>query len=57
MDEEVDVETIAETESFYVLRSEDENGVVYHIEMGGVSLHLAPEEWDELVVLIKSADQ
>ena len=57
MDEEMDVETLAETESFYVLRSQDENGAVYHVEMGGVSLHLAPDEWDELVILIKSADQ
>ncbi|MEM7801048.1 MAG: hypothetical protein AAF633_17780 [Chloroflexota bacterium] len=55
-DQDVNVEMLAETENFSVLKSIDENGAVYHVELGGVSLHLIPEEWDELVVLIKDAD-
>lgn len=56
-DQDVNVEMLAETENFSVLKSIDENGAVYHVELGGISLHLMPEEWDELVVLIKDADK
>lgn len=50
-------DVIAETENFAVWRSDDEDeGPLYHIELGGVTLHMAPEEWDELVLLVKSAD-
>lgn len=55
MNDEVEMEILAETETFSVLRTEDEDGAVYHVELGGVSLHLDPDEWNELVVLIKSA--
>lgn len=49
-------EIIAETESFAVWRSEEEDDTYYHVELGSVTLHLASEEWDELVLLIKDAD-
>jgi hypothetical protein len=55
-DESQEVDVIAETDNYFVWRSEDENGdQVYHVELGGVSLHLVSEEWDELILLIKSA--
>jgi hypothetical protein len=51
-----DMDIIAETENFAVWRSEEGNdGFVFHVELGGITLHLAPEEWEELAVLIKSA--
>jgi hypothetical protein len=50
-----EVEMVAETENFFVWRGEEEEGYVYHVELGGVSLHLMPEEWEELVTLIQSA--
>lgn len=54
-DEEEQV--VAQTESYLVWRSEDpELGLLFHVEFGGISLHLNSEEWDELVLLIKSAD-
>lgn len=56
MDEDVEMELIAETDNFSIVRTKDENGVLYHVEMGGVSLHLEPEDWEELILLIKSAD-
>ena len=56
-DDEIEMAIISETETFSVLRTADRDGVVYHVELGGVSLHLEPEEWEELVVLIKGADQ
>ncbi len=47
---------LAETENMIVWRSEEEQvGYMFHVELGGVSLHLLPEEWDEIVLLIKSA--
>ncbi len=57
MNEEMEMEPIAETENFTIVKTIDDNGAVYHIELGGVSLHLMPEEWEEFVVLVKSADK
>lgn len=45
---------IAETESYFVWQSEEEGEVVFHLELGGVSLHMTSEEWDELVELMKA---
>ncbi|MCA9979396.1 MAG: hypothetical protein KDD89_01125 [Anaerolineales bacterium] len=56
MDEDIEMDLIAETDNFSVVRTKDENGTLYHVEMGGVSLHLEPEDWEELIILIKSAD-
>lgn len=48
-------ENLAETDSYFVWRSyDDQEGYIYHVELGGVSLHLMPDEWEELVLLIKS---
>jgi hypothetical protein len=49
-------DNLAETENMFVWRSEEEQvGYMYHVEMGGVTLHLLPEEWDEFLTLIRSA--
>ncbi|MBK6327529.1 MAG: hypothetical protein KBE23_08915 [Chloroflexi bacterium] len=50
-----DADIIAETENFAIWRSEESDDFVYHVEMGGITLHLAAEEWEEFVILIKSA--
>jgi hypothetical protein len=47
-------EIIAETESYFVWRSDEDGEFVYHLELGGVSLHMTSEEWDELVDLMKA---
>ncbi|MDJ0753072.1 MAG: hypothetical protein QNJ45_06110 [Ardenticatenaceae bacterium] len=47
---------VSETENFSIFRTRDEDGVIYHIEMGGITLHLMPEEWEEFVLLVKGAD-
>lgn len=49
-------EIIAETESYFVWRSDEEGEYVYHLELGGVSLHMTSEEWEELVELLKGVD-
>jgi len=53
---EMDMDIIAETENFAVWRSQEGDGYAYHVEMGGITLHLESEEWEELAILIKSAD-
>lgn len=55
-DNEYEMDMISETENFAVWRSEEDEGFLYHIELGSVTLHLAAEEWEEFVVLIKSTD-
>lgn len=56
MDETENSLTLAETENLIVWRSTEESGYVYHVEIGpSFSLHLMPEEWEELVILIKNA--
>ncbi|MGB1250117.1 MAG: hypothetical protein ACPG8W_05745 [Candidatus Promineifilaceae bacterium] len=49
--------TLAETESFIVWTTDDQGEMAYHIELGGISLHMNTEEWDEFVTLIKLADR
>lgn len=48
-------EILAETENLIAWRSRDEMGYIYHVELGTLSLHLMPEEWDEFVTLIENA--
>ena len=52
---ENDSEILAETDNLIAWRSRDESGFVYHLELGTLSLHLMPEEWNELVLLVESA--
>jgi hypothetical protein len=55
--DEFEPDIIAKTDSFGVWRSDDEEeGLLFHLELGGITLHLTSEEWDELVLLIKAAD-
>ncbi len=49
-------DTLSETENFLLWRSEEEDGVVYHLELGPISIHLQGDEWDELVTLIRAAE-
>jgi hypothetical protein len=51
--DELDADLVAETENYMVWTSEVEGGVMFHLELGGISLHLTDEEWDELVTLMR----
>ena len=55
-DENLEVDMVAETENFAVWRSPDEEGFIYHIELGSITLHLASDEWEELLELIGDVD-
>ena len=48
-------EILAETENLTVWRSREEEGFLYHLELGSLSLHLYPDEWEELVNVITQA--
>ncbi|UCC54561.1 MAG: hypothetical protein JSV68_11455 [Anaerolineaceae bacterium] len=52
MKQESESEILAETENLLAWRSLEDMGYVYHLEFGSFSLHLVPDEWDELLVLI-----
>lgn len=53
MDEE---NIIAETENFVIWTSDEEGDLTYHVELGGITIHIGSEEWDELVTLFKSVE-
>lgn len=55
MDTDQDNDILAETDNLIVWRSRDQSGYVYHLEMGTITLHLMPEEWDEFVLLVMNA--
>lgn len=54
---DIAMELLSETENFSLFRTRDEDGVIYHLEMGGVTLHLMSDEWEEFVILVKGADK
>ncbi len=47
---------LAETENFVIWRAYEEGEAIYHVELGGVTLHVESEEWEELVTLFKSLE-
>ncbi len=48
---------VSQTENFGIWCSDDEEeGLLYHVELGGLTLHLNSEEWDEFMVLIKGIE-
>jgi hypothetical protein len=51
-DENLEVDMVTETENFAVWRSPDDEGFIYHIELGSITLHLASDEWEELLELL-----
>lgn len=54
-DESVEMDVLAETDNFAVWRSQEADDFLYHVELGGITLHLTSEEWEEFVLLIKEA--
>lgn len=53
---DVNVDTLAESENYAAwLSTESDGEVVYHLELGPVTLHFFQEEWEEVVALIDAA--
>lgn len=55
MNSNEDDDILAETENLTIWRSREDMGFLYHIELGSISLHLFPDEWEELVILVSQA--
>ena len=55
-EEKLEVDMVAETENFAIWRSPDEDGFIYHLELGSITLHLASDEWEELQELMSDLD-
>ncbi len=55
-DDNLEIDMVAETENFAVWRSPDDDGFVYHVELGSITLHLASDEWEELLELMSDAN-
>ena len=55
-DNQVHTEDVATTENYSVWVSQEPDGeMVFHVDLGMVSLNLFREEWDELVGLMQWA--
>ncbi|MBN1284715.1 MAG: hypothetical protein JXB47_04890 [Anaerolineae bacterium] len=51
--ENIETETLAETENYMAWRSHEPDGeVTYHLELGRVTLHFFEDEWQEFMALI-----
>ncbi|MCY4021920.1 MAG: hypothetical protein OXF32_00555 [Anaerolineaceae bacterium] len=58
MTDELPVEALAETGKYAVWVSEEPDGeTVWHLELGGVTLHFFREEWEELRRLVQLASR
>lgn len=56
MTDEIPTEVLAETQEYIVWRSQEpDEEVVYHIELGSVTLHFFREEWQEMLELMEQA--
>ena len=53
---EIPTETLSETEHYMVWLSEEPDGeLVYHVDLGAVTLHFFEEEWQEFFEAIKAS--
>lgn len=48
-----DYQVITETENYSIMKSQEDGNTVYHVFLSGITLHLAPDEWDEFATLAK----
>ncbi len=52
--EEIPTETLAESEHYMIWVSEEPDGeIIYHIDLGPVTVHFFQEEWEEFFKLIR----
>ena len=56
-EENFEVDIVTETENFAVWRSPEDDGFIYHVELGSITLHLASDEWEELLELLGNPDE
>ena len=49
------MDIINETDNFALWRSSEEDGHIFHVELGSITLHLDDEEWLEFIELVQGA--
>ena len=54
--DELDANLLAETENYMVWTSDVDGELLYHLEMGGATLHLMSDEWDHTVTALQVPD-
>lgn len=55
-EDEVQTENLAVTDNYVAWISHEPDGeVIYHLELGSVTVHLFPEEWEEVIELVRAA--
>lgn len=53
MPDESQMNTLAETENYVAWEASDPDGeVTVHLELGSMTVHFFPEEWEELLSLV-----
>jgi hypothetical protein len=58
MIDDIPTDTLAETANYVAWISQEPDGeMVYHLELGAVTLHFFKEEWDEVVNLVQQASK
>ncbi len=55
--DDMEMDILSETENFAVWRSPDEDGFLYHVELGSITLHLAADEYEELILLLGGSSE
>ncbi len=54
--DEIPTDILAETSNYVAWISEEPDGeLVYHMELGAVTLHFFKEEWQEVLELVREA--
>ena len=54
--DDIPTDTLAETSNYVAWLSQEPDGeMVYHLELGAVTLHFFKEEWEEVLSLIEQA--
>lgn len=56
MSDDIPTNELAQTENYIAWQSQEPDGeVVYHLELGAVTLHFFAEEWEEVIALVREA--
>jgi hypothetical protein len=57
-EEVIPTKTLAESDNYVAwLSTEPDGELVYHLELGPITLHFFQEEWEELLALVSVAEK
>lgn len=57
MNQDPNIQMLGESENYavWVSRENDTNDLIYHVEVGNITLHFFQDEWDEFVDVMMQA--